>query len=243
VARVDLGRVGVITVCLWKWGKKYSMGHVQRMQSMLRRQLTLPHRIVCFTDNPKALPKGVEPAEMPKKLPGDYKALCRMWMYSPKAARLGDRLFQLDLDLVLVTKIDTIVPRPESFVIWKSDSNTEHHYGYNPSVMLITPGARRDIWDAYSADPIGVCKAADAAGWWAATNSDMGVVSYLLQANHPATFTAEDGVLAYRVFAGKHGDRGQTLPDGARIVSFHGPRDPSIPDLQKKSPWIQEHWC
>jgi hypothetical protein len=32
------------------------------------------------------------------------------------------------------------------------------------------------------------------------------------------------------------------LPPGTRIVSFHGPRDPGVPELQQKSPWIQEHW-
>lgn len=214
------------------------------MQSMLRRNLSVPHKIACITDQPHNLPKGVEAVDMPKPVQGgERKCMRRMWIYSQKAERLGERLFQLDLDLVIVGSIDALVQRQEPCVVWKSDSNVVHGYGYNPSVLLLTPGARRDVWDAYAENPKKVERAAELAGWWAKTNSDQGVSSYLFQGNHPATFTAADGVMAYRVIAGKRGQRGKTLPPGARIVSFHGPRDPSDLDLQQKSPWIAEHWA
>lgn len=234
----------MITVVLWRWGKKYTKDHVALMQSMLSRHLSVPHRIVCLTDQPYDLPDGVEAADLPKPVRGgERKCMRRLWIYSQKAAKLGARLFQLDLDMVIVGSIDALVTRPEPCVVWKSDSNVVHGYGYNPSVLLMTPGARRDVWDTYAANPKRVERDAEQAGWWAMTNSDQGVASYLLQANPPATFTAADGVLAYRVFAGKRGQRGRTLPAGARIVSFHGPRDPSDRALQQQSPWILEHWA
>ncbi len=233
----------MITVCLWKWGKKYTASHVARMQSMLSRHLTLPHRIVCITDQPKDLPAGVTPAPMPKLLAGDYKGLRRMWLYSAKAGVLGDRLLQLDIDVILTANIDSIVDRPEPFVIWKSDSNWGEKWAYNATVMLITPGAKDDVWRRYSADPLGVMRAAEKAGFGAKVNSDQAAAMYLLKDDsHVPVWTQDDGIYAYRVFAGKHGDRGQVLPAGCKIVSFHGPRDPAMPELQAKSPWILDHW-
>jgi len=232
-----------MTVVLWKWGKKYTMGHIKRMQSMLARHLHQPHRVVCITDQPRDLPDGVEPAPMPPLLPfPDNKGLRRMWLYSSEAARLGDRLFQLDIDVVITDTIDPIVNRPEPFVIWKSDSNWKDKWAYNATVMLITPGAKDDVWQRWKANPKQIYREADADGWGPKVNSDQAIACYLMKDQEIPVWTQADGIVAYRVFAGKYGERGHQLPEGARIVSFHGPRDPSVPDLQQKSPWIQEHW-
>jgi len=231
-----------LSVVLWKWGRKFSGDHVRRMQSMLQRHLSVPHRIVCITDVTHDLPSGVEAAPMPKISRWDYKCLRRLWILSAKASAIGERLLQLDLDMVLTGSIDAIASRTEPFVVWKSDSCVRHGYGYNPSVMLITPGAKDDVWRRYADDPKGMIRAAEQAGWWARTNSDQGVMSYLLQGQDVPVWTRDDGIAAYRVIAGKHGQRGKTLPDDVRIVSFHGPRDPSDPALHTKSPWILEHW-
>src|SRR5688572_28781917 len=71
--RHDLGGVPVISVVCWKWGKKYSVSHVAKLQSMLARHLTIPHRLVCLSDKPDELPEGVIPAKLPKPLPFDGK--------------------------------------------------------------------------------------------------------------------------------------------------------------------------
>lgn len=231
-----------MTVVLWKWGRKFGVAHVEKMRHMLSRHLSLPHRIVCITDRPKELPKGIEPAPMPKLLPWDVKGLRRMWLYSKAAGALGDRLLQLDLDMILTDSIDPIVDRPEPFVIWKSDSNFKDKWAYNASVMLITPGAQEPLWQRYMADPRRIFDEADKDGWNSKVCSDQAIACYLLKGQDVPVWTDADGIRAYRVFAGKHGDRGQVLPEGTRIVSFHGPRDPSMPELQAKSPWIREHW-
>lgn len=235
----------MITVVLWKWGKKFTRAHVEKMRSMLSRHLSLPHCVVCLTDAPKDVPEGViaAPMKMVPVLPHDYKGLRRMWLYSKDAGQLGDRLLQLDLDVVLTDSIDPIVDRPEDFVIWKSDSNWKDKWAYNATVMLITPGAKDDLWRRYMKNPVGILKEADADGWGGKVNSDQALACYLLKDQPVAVWTQADGLHAYRVFAGKYGERGQTLPAGCRLVSFHGPRDPSIKDLQQKSPWIREHWC
>lgn len=246
-----------MTVVLWKWGTRYGREHLNKMQSMLQRCLTVPHNIVCITDKPSDVPKGMATFNVDYTVhKADFKCIRRMWLYAgprskgqPWPGDLGDRLLQLDLDVVLTGSIDPLVDRPDPFVIWKSESTKQpfrpHGWAYNATVMLLTPGARRDVWDRYVADRKGVGKSADKDGWDVRTCSDQAIGTYLLKDNHPPFWTDADGIYSYRGIAGPYGEKDHGLPEGCRIVSFHGrggARHPGVPELQKNSPWIAEHW-
>ena len=224
---------------------------------MLARNLSLPHRIVCITDRPQDVPTGMGTFDVKHTVPkGDFNCIRRMWLYAgpmknggPWPGDLGDRLLQLDLDVVLTDSIDPLVDRPEDFVIWKSESTRQPHrphgWAYNATVMLLTPGARADVWDRYDADRKGVSRAADSDGWDVKCNSDQAIATYLLRSKPTAHWTLDDGIYSYRGIAGPEGNRDKGLPEGCRIVSFHGRkgrRHPGDRELQRKSPWILEHW-
>jgi hypothetical protein len=246
----------LITVCLWHWGNRYGAEHLQKMQSMLARHLSLPHRITCITDRPEDVPAGMGTFDVKHTVSkGDFNCIRRMWLYAgrlkdrPWPGDLGDRLLQLDLDVVLTGSLDSIVDRPEPLVIWKSEStkkpNRPHGWAYNATVLLLTPGARADVWTRYRANPRLVERDANVAGWDVKCNSDQAIATYLLKDGPVASWTAEDGIHSYRAFAGPDGNRDRGLPDGCRIVSFHGrrgKRHPGSKELQAKSPWIVEHW-
>lgn len=248
----------MLTVVLWHWGQRYGRAHLTRMQAMLARRLALPHRITCITDRPSDVPPGMATFDVKHTIgKADSKCLRRMWLYAGKSSKpgkpwpgdLGDRLLQLDLDVVLTDDITPLVDRPDPFVIWKSEStvkaNRPHGWAYNATVMLLDAGARRDVYDTFNADRAGVTRAANAAGWDVGTNSDQGIATYLLTNPHPACWTSADGIHSYRAFAGPDGNKDRGLPAGCRIVSFHGrsgARHPGALDLQVKSPWILDHW-
>jgi hypothetical protein len=248
----------VLTVCLWHWGQRYGTEHLVKMRSMLSRHLSLPHRIVCITDRKNDVPAGMGYFDVKHTIgPLDSKCIRRMWLYAGKPSKLnrvwpgdlGDRLLQLDLDVVITDSIDPLVDRPDPFVIWKSEStkreNRPHGWAYNATVMLLNAGARADVWNTYANDRRGVIKAANKAGWDVITNSDQGVATFLLERDPPAYWDEADGIYSYRAFAGPTGDKDRGLPTGCRIVSFHGKsgaRHPGAVDLQQKSPWILEHW-
>ena len=240
--------MGLITVVCWRWGSKYGKEHIAKLQSMLARNLSIPHELVCITDRRDDLPVGVRPFQMPRTPMKDWKCIRRMWLYSYEASKIGKRILQLDVDMVLTGSIDPIVDRPEPFVIWKSESNFGEKWAYNATVMLLNAGARSDVWDRWVKDPRGSCKAAAAAGLNPRVNSDQAIATYYLKDNPPATWTTDDGIYAYRVIAGKHGMKDHGLPENARIVSFHGSskggpvRDPSNSELYERSPWVKEHW-
>lgn len=243
----------MITVCLWKWGDRYGVEHLEKMQSMLKRHLSLPHEIVCITDNRYTVPAGMHyfsVRETIKRKEFEFNCVRRMWLYSAEAKKLGKRLLQLDLDMVLTDSIDPIVDRPEPFVIWRSDSTKKpgrpHGWAWNATVMLSDAGARDDVWQAWSRSPKKVARQADAAGWDYKCNSDQAIGTYLLLKGQVAEWTAADGIHAYRVFAGPDGMKDKGLPEGCRMVSFHGRRgirNPANKTLQERSPWIREHWC
>lgn len=249
----------MITVCLWHWGRRYGAIHIQRMQSMLERRLSLPHRIVCITDRPQDVPAGCGAFDVKHTIPkhGDSKCIRRMWLYAGKPDKpgklwpgdLGDRLLQLDLDMVLTDDVTPLFDRPEPFVILKGESTRQpyrpHGWAFNATVMLLDAGARRDVWDTFNANRSAVTKAANDDGWDVTTNSDQGIATYLLKDNPPAYWTLADGIYSYRGIAGPDGDKDKGLPAGCRIVSFHGrggARHPGDPVLQRKSPWILDHW-
>ena len=246
---------------LWYWGDRYSVEHIYKMRSMLKRHLSRPHQITVISDRPMAVPSGMTffniahtllDRKLGKKLHKKLTRNCmrRMWLYSHEAQVLGDRLLQLDIDMVLTDSIDPLIDRPEPFVIWKGDStrkpNRPHGWAYNATIMLLTPGARRDVWDRWADDPMGIYRESAEDGWDPDTNSDQAIATYLLKQQEPvAHWTSADGIHAYRGFAGKYGEKDQGLPEGARVVSFHGmsgARTPAVSELQQKSPWILEHW-
>lgn len=261
------GAASLITVVLWWWGDRYSVDHLYKMRSMLSRHLSVPHTITVISDRPMGIPSGMTffnisetLLERKKKLHNNKRLLTkncmrRMWLYSQEADRLGERLLQLDIDMVLTDSIDPLVNRPEPFVIWKGDSTKQvtnkvyrpHGWAYNATIMLLNPGSRRDVWDRWFDDPIGIYKESRDAGWDPDTNSDQAIATYLLHEREPvAHWTSADGIHAYRGFAGKYGEKDKGLPAGARVVSFHGmsgARTPEKPELQERSPWIRQHWC
>ena len=46
-------------VCI-KWGNKFGADYVNSLYRMVEKNLTIPHRFVCFTDNAEGIDPGVE---------------------------------------------------------------------------------------------------------------------------------------------------------------------------------------
>ena len=89
-------------VCL-KWGTKYSSEYVNKLNSMVERNLTLPYTFVCFTDNTAGINPNIRCEPLPK-LPIEgwwYK----LWFLSKDFPLDGTVLF-LDLDLIVFKNID-----------------------------------------------------------------------------------------------------------------------------------------
>lgn len=218
---------------------------VNTLQRMIRRNYTKPHRFICVTDDAAGIDRDVEivplwddfaqvPSPHGGKNPSCYR---RLRAFRPEMADvLGPRFVALDLDCVLVADVTPIWDRPEEFVIWGDTHPTTF---YNGSMMLMTAGARRQVWDRF--DPSTSPQAAKAAGCF---GSDQGWISFCL-GNGEARWSQADGVYSYRNHlrhTAPSAPRRGTLPADARIVMFHGAHDPWGEEAQGL-PWVKRNWC
>ena len=51
-------------ICM-KWGDKFDAGYVNRLYEMVEKNITIPHRFVCFTDNGEGINPNVEIRPIP----------------------------------------------------------------------------------------------------------------------------------------------------------------------------------
>ena len=196
-----------------------------------------PHRVICVTDDARGIYSGI------KIVPpwGDFEGLAsphggmhpscyrRLRAFHPDIAEVfGSRFVCLDLDVVLVADVAPLWDRPDDFVAYRDPLFPRQ---YNGSMLLLRAGARPGVWDDF--DPLHSPRAAGRMGY---RGSDQAWISYRLPGE--ATWGREDGVLSYRRDVHPNGGN---LPDGARVVFFHGRVDPWSDEAQRLD-WVREHW-
>lgn len=237
----------MLTVCTFKWRREgyrsqFTADHVNRLRAMFARHLRLPHRFVCVTDDTAGLDRRVEAvplwpdhAEVPNPtgahLPSCYR---RLKLFSHEArALVGERIWLIDLDVVLTRDVTPLADRPEDVVLLPTP---DPRVPYNGSLVLLTPGARSFVWDDF--DPRISPKKTHDAGLH---GSDQGWMSYCLRGRGEAEWKigpGGDGIYFYR----RHiRPSGGALPEDARIVSFNGGTDPWSPEAQRLA-WVQAHY-
>ena len=224
----------MITILLWKWQQKnyrskFTAENVNIMCNMIGRNLDIPHRFLCITDDPEGVkcetyPLWTEPnVNLPSGRPNCYR---RLKVFGEFGKELGDRLMSIDLDSVITKNITPIVDRKEDFVIW---GDTARNTLYNGGFWIMTPGTRTQVWDKFTPKAPQITKNLRIVG------SDQAWISHILGPGE-ATWTTKDGVYSYR----NHLRQGlMPKPPDARIVFFHGKEDPDHPGPQSKR-WVRE---
>lgn len=152
----------MITVLTWFWQQPkmraaYKAEHVNLWADMVRRNLSMPHRIACVTD----IPEGIDPSIEVIRPPGDFldiinprwtngRPQCyrRLSMFRPDAAKIfGDRFVCMDLDCVIGGSLDPLFDRPEDLVLFKG---TCAGRPYNGSMMLLRAGCRPKVFKDFN---------------------------------------------------------------------------------------------
>ena len=123
--------------------------HVHVLKSMVARNLSLPHRFVCVTNDNI---EGVDcvPLDWRKHVPG---TVCiRLMQHNGEwcRANLGERVLSLDIDVVITGSLDHIVARTEPIVLWRNPNfPAPLRAFYQSSVQLFSAGARQELWDDF----------------------------------------------------------------------------------------------
>lgn len=208
----------MLHVLTWMWGDKYPGHYAARLASGVARNLNQPHRFMVCAPQDEHL----------TKIPGCF---ARLRAFDPKwqaahGIQRGDRILNLDLDLVVTGKIDSLI-RDEPFTILQG-VNAANPNPYNGSVWSLKAGYRPDVWSDFSVEAAGKVPYfafPDDQAWFHA------------KMPHAGAWGPRDGVYGFQ----KPGwPGGETLPPGAKIVAFFGKRDPS--QFQHLE-WVRRHWA
>jgi hypothetical protein len=209
----------MLTVLTWLWKQPlsravYTAHHVNIWADMVRRNLSMPHRIACVTD----LPEGIDPAVEILPPPGEFvdwripswgprrpQCLRRIAMFAPDAGkRFGERFVCMDLDCIVTGPLDPLFADDVEFRICKG---TAHGRLYNGSMMLLKAGSRAQVYERFTLD-----EAVKAGRRF--VGSDQAWISHCLGAGE-ATWGPEHGVQWH----------GQPVRD-PRVVFFPGATKP-----------------
>lgn len=228
----------MIAIVCWKWGSLFSALYVNRLQSMLSRNLKIEHRIYCLTDDEQGLDRNIIALPLPAEFSNTPRCRRRMKQYDRAfASMLGRRVLSLDLDMVIVGDITPIVDRPEPLVLWK----VCYAGVYSGSFVLYEPGALHGAYAAYAADPDYPRKASPSG-----VGSDQAMINHYLRGQSVPHWTEADG---FRTWFGKgyekleHHGMGPSRPElteGARVVVL-GSADKAVMDEERYS-WVRECW-
>lgn len=235
----------MLSVVCFKWQpypgyrSKFDSAHVNVLRAMVERHYHQPHRFICITDDPEGLDSRIEVVPLwddfsnmasphGRRYPSCYR---RLKMFSPDIAQLvGERFVMLDLDCVIAGDLTELWDRPEDFVAWGGTNRTTH---YNGSMMLMTAGARKQVWEDF--DPATSPMKSVGAGQF---GSDQGWISFKLGKGE-AMWDTSDGVYSYMVHLNQ---RRELLPKNAKIVFFNGKIDPWSYEAQQLA-WVRKYWC
>ena len=107
-------------ICM-KWGDKFDAGYVNRLYEMVEKNITIPHRFVCFTDNGEGINPNVEIRPIPPLCEDGIPD--RMWkkltVFNKDLYDLEGTALFLDLDIIIRQSLDPFFEEEGEFLIIK----------------------------------------------------------------------------------------------------------------------------
>lgn len=222
----------MLTILTWLWGDKYGAEDVRRLQRGIARHVKEDHRFLCVTDNQI---DGVETTII--KDPGLTHlkgCIARLRLFDEVwqrdiGCKDGERIVNIDLDVVVTGDLDPLFGRADSFTIL-TRANAANPCPYNGSIFMLRAGAHADVWDNFTLaelDTVPFYEFPDDQAWMA--HKLPGVTGWIAG--------SQSGIYAFQ----KPGwPKGDDLPKDARLVVFPGWRSPA---KFKHLGWVKEHWC
>lgn len=111
-----------INVICIKWGDKFGAEYVNRLYRMVENNLTIPHRFVCFTDNPEGLNKKIEVRELPDFEENTHipdRGWRKLSLFNKNLADLSGTALFLDLDIIIRSDLEPFFDAKGEFLIVK----------------------------------------------------------------------------------------------------------------------------
>ncbi len=208
-----------LTVCCVKWGAEFGPEYPNRLAAAVDRHLTVPHRFVCFTEDPAGVEYETAPFGFPQ-LPGWWQ---KVWLFS--RVWRGPMLY-FDLDTLIVDSIDFVAERLDEFTILRGFYQP---FRFGSGVMMIPKDFGQVVWREFRKNPtwaMHYCGKLGDGHWMQLCLGERDRWQDL----YPGRF------VSYKVHCDKAG-----WPRGAAVVNFHGlPRTHQAAEVR---PWVASAWA
>lgn len=244
----SIANTTTVNIICMKWGNKFPADYVNRLYAMVERNITLPFRVVCFTEVAEGIRQEVEIQPLPVlNLPEGIPE--RGWKKLGVLAKgfgglSGEALF-LDLDVIIVDNIDAFFTRPGQFLIAHDKKRPKKLEG-NSSVFRFVIGEHNDIIENFEKNVAQI------------RNEVRHEQAYLSREIHKKgllEFWPDEWVPSFKYKCAPGWLRSwfsaPLIPQGAKIIIFHGLPNPpeAIKGISGKwyrhiqpTPWIKDYW-
>ena len=224
------------------YGDKYSKpatapwSYIQNLYNMVERNLSIPHRFVCFTDN-TIIHKRKEfqntNIEFRKFKRHDFEGwFNKLQLFSPQSELEGDTLY-MDLDVVIMKNIDemAIIGESKNFV-GMNDFNPSSGL-FNSSIMRFNNKYHSIIWEEY------IKRRSD----FTKCHGDQEIISQIIKDKEDTLSFPDSWTQSYKWLNRKgkryHIDKMTYEQDpNAKVCVFHGNPNPH----ESTQEWVKELW-
>lgn len=195
--------------------------YVLRLYDMVIRNLPEGFKgtFTCFTDNPKGLHAGIDARPLPT--PGLEGWWNKLALFQPGLFPAGDRILFLDLDTLITGPLEKVVAYDGPFAILRDFYRSA---GLGSCAMAWEAGSEiaTAIWDGYVAEGL--------------PQSDPGGDQVIIE-RHLSHYELWQNVFPGDFVSFKV-DARFGIPEGAKIVCFHGRPRPHEVNV----PWVHQVW-
>ena len=229
-------------ICCLKHGTKYSAEYVNVLKRMVTRNMTLPFKFVCFTEDVNGLDSDIQ--TMPLPIRHDIAG----WWWKPyffsSALPLQGTILFMDLDVIVFRNIDNLFTyEPGKFCIIRDFNRmvSADWTRFNSSVFRLETGQHSHVYDNFLQDPVNIRKRFHGDQDWLYD-----------QIKSEFEFFPDEWLQSYKwemrgkppMTRDKNGIRNFLEPGVPKILPmtsvavFHG--EPNPP--QSIDPWCKENW-
>lgn len=240
-------------ICM-KWGTKYGPEYVNRLYNMVKRHLTLDFEMVCLTDDETGIDSNVRCYPIPElNLPDGLpeRGWKKLTTFKPELYDLKGTALFLDIDIVIVDNIDAFfeyeAQHEDSVVIIRDWKKPWRMVG-NSSVYRFKVG-QNTYPNLLSNFEQNFAKISSEV------RHEQAYLSNYLRQHHHLEYWDKTWCVSFKYQCmpspAMSFIKAPTLPEGAKIIIFHGEINP--PDAikggggkwyrhVKPSPWLKKYW-
>lgn len=238
-----------VNVICMKWGDKFSASYVNKLYAMVERNLSIPFRFVCFTEEAQGIRSEVEIQPLPEMdLPDNIpeRGWRKLSVFSENFGGLSGTTLFLDLDVVIVDSIDDFFTIPGDFFIAFDKKKVKKNEG-NSSVFRFEIGQYPQILEYFKNNFEQVRRE---------VRHEQAYLSREMNRLGKMQFWPKPWVPSFKYHCAPSWIRSwfaaPTIPKDTKIILFHGLPNPpeAIKGISGKwyrhiqpSPWIEKYWA